>query len=85
MHLLSTGPITQRLVHGISIVKYIAGLIGTLDSLGSFDLPTCQRQWQRLMQVNGDTWGWVWDPFWSITMHSYGTLLAAAAAAAADT
>ena len=27
---------------------------------------------QRLMQVNGDAWEWVWDPFWSVTMHFNG-------------
>ena len=25
--------------------------------------------------VQGDAWEWVWDRFWSITMHSNGTLL----------
>ena len=22
-----------------------------------------------------DTWEWIWDPFWSVTMYSNGTLL----------
>ena len=31
-------------------------------------------EWQRLIQVNGDAWEWVWDPFSSGTMHSNETL-----------
>ena len=31
--------------------------------------------WQRLIQVNGDTWEWVWDQFSSGTIHSNETLL----------
>ena len=33
-----------------------------------------ERQRQRLIQVNGDAWEWVWDPFSSGTMHSNETL-----------
>ena len=33
-----------------------------------------QHQRQRLIQVNGDAWEWVWDPFSSGTMHSNETL-----------
>ena len=39
----------------------------------SMNTPSVKRQRQRqglIMQVNGDAWEWVWDRFWSVTMHS---------------
>ena len=33
-----------------------------------------EQQRQRLIQVNGDAWEWVWDPFSSGTIHSNETL-----------
>ena len=33
-----------------------------------------ERQVADLHWVYGDAWEWIWDPFWSVTMHSNGTL-----------
>ena len=33
-----------------------------------------ERQAADLHWVYADAWEWIWDPFWSFTMHSNGTL-----------